>query len=67
VRNTVLMAECALALLDIDLLPALAKRGGVLTPATACGDSLVKRLQANERFDLRVEVDDGKNESRKSV
>ncbi|KAI3608407.1 saccharopine dehydrogenase [Moniliophthora roreri] len=35
------MAECGLVLLDRDSLPELAKRGGVLTPATAGGNALL--------------------------
>ena len=29
-------------------------KGGVLTPASACGGALVKRLNANPHFDIRV-------------
>ncbi|EEB93333.1 hypothetical protein MPER_08023, partial [Moniliophthora perniciosa FA553] len=54
-------------LLSPNSLSDLARRGGVLTPAVACGEALIKRLQSNERFDIRAELDDGRNETRKSV
>ncbi|KAI0289377.1 Saccharopine dehydrogenase-domain-containing protein [Russula brevipes] len=46
-----LVGESALALL-FDKLPPLAAEGGVLTPMTAFGDSLVRRLEANARFEI---------------
>jgi short subunit dehydrogenase-like uncharacterized protein len=45
--TTVFVCESALTLaLDGDALPAGAARGGVLTPATALGEPLVRRLRA---------------------
>lgn len=65
---TVMMAESGLALLlDKPALPALAKNGGVLTPAIALGDVIVKRLQEYAKFDIRCEVVDGAGESRKTI
>ncbi|KAL0574907.1 hypothetical protein V5O48_007051 [Marasmius crinis-equi] len=61
------MAECAMALLDTGSLPELARRGGILTPATAFGDVLVKRLEANERMTVHYEVHKGTEESRKNI
>ncbi|KAG7091287.1 hypothetical protein E1B28_010335 [Marasmius oreades] len=58
------MAECALALLDPESLPERARRGGILTPATAFGDVLVKRIEDNGRFIVKREVHD---ESKKTV
>ncbi|KAL0065576.1 hypothetical protein AAF712_007487 [Marasmius tenuissimus] len=54
--SPILMAECALPLLNTDALPELARRGGILTPATAFGDVLVERLEANERFTVQYQV-----------
>ena len=46
-----MVSECALALLlNRDELPELGKRGGVLTPASAFGDVLVRRLEETGRF-----------------
>jgi hypothetical protein len=49
---TVMISECALSLVlePRNALPALGKLGGVLTPATALGDVLVKRLESTGRF-----------------
>jgi hypothetical protein len=50
-RPVVEIAECALALaLEKDALPPLGRTGGVLTPASALGDVLVRRLEATGRF-----------------
>ncbi|KAJ4486084.1 Saccharopine dehydrogenase-domain-containing protein [Lentinula aciculospora] len=66
--SPIMMAESGLALLlDRESLPALAKNGGVLTPASALGDVIVKRLQEFAKFDIRCEVVDGIAESRKSI
>ncbi|KAF8913286.1 Saccharopine dehydrogenase-domain-containing protein, partial [Mucidula mucida] len=43
--SSVMLSECALALLHPETLPEMALRGGVLTPATACGEAIVKRLK----------------------
>jgi short subunit dehydrogenase-like uncharacterized protein len=64
-----LVGESALALL-LDKLPPLAAEGGVLTPMTAFGDSLVRRLEANARFEITSGIvdnpDDDISESRKT-
>ncbi|KAJ3815982.1 Saccharopine dehydrogenase-domain-containing protein [Lentinula aff. lateritia] len=66
--SPIMMAESGLALLlDKPALPALAKNGGVLTPAIALGDVIVKRLQEFAKFDIRCEVVDGAGESRKTI
>ncbi|KAJ3894798.1 Saccharopine dehydrogenase-domain-containing protein [Lentinula edodes] len=66
--SPIMMAESGLALLlDKSALPALAKNGGVLTPAIALGDVIVKRLQEFAKFDIRCEVVDGAGESRKTI
>ncbi|GAW03588.1 saccharopine dehydrogenase [Lentinula edodes] len=66
--SPIMMAESGLALLlDKPTLPALAKNGGVLTPAIALGDVIVKRLQEFAKFDIRCEVVDGAGESRKTI
>ncbi|KAK1228940.1 hypothetical protein PQX77_008014 [Marasmius sp. AFHP31] len=63
--SPIFMAECALSLLNTDALPELARRGGILTPATAFGDAFVKRLEANERFTVHCQVHSG--EDRKTI
>ena len=45
------VGESALALL-LDKLPPLAAGGGVLTPITAFGDNIVRRLAENDRFEI---------------
>ncbi|KAK1230788.1 hypothetical protein PQX77_006115, partial [Marasmius sp. AFHP31] len=55
------MSECALSLLNTDALPELARRGGILTPATAFRDAFVKRLEANERFTVDCQVHSGED------
>ncbi|KAK7052831.1 hypothetical protein VNI00_004150 [Paramarasmius palmivorus] len=65
--SSIFMAECALVLLDTESLSDLAKQGGILTPATAGGDELVKRLQENERLSLVCEMGNRNIESRKSL
>jgi len=49
--TAVLVVESALTLL-LDELPPLAAVGGVLTPMTALGDSLIQRLRANGRIEI---------------
>jgi hypothetical protein len=51
-------------------LPALARKGGVLTPATAFGDVLVTRLEETGRFEIESRVVDASSsaaEGRKNV
>jgi len=43
-------------MLDKDGLPPFGKRGGVLTPMTAFGDVLVRRLNACDRISIESEV-----------
>ena len=59
--TAVMVVESALALL-LDELPPLAAGGGVLTPMTALGDSLIHRLRANERFEIETGVVDNPDE-----
>ncbi|KAI0800123.1 hypothetical protein C8Q74DRAFT_393402 [Fomes fomentarius] len=52
-----IVVECALALvLDDAALPPLAHLGGILTPATALGEVLVKRLENTGRIRFESEV-----------
>ena len=52
-----MIAESALALLlQYSELPQWVQEGGVLTPATALGDVLVKRLEATGKMDFTSEV-----------
>lgn len=60
-----MISESALALLlDDAALPVTAHLGGVLTPATALGDALVRRLEATGRIHFDSEIvradDEGK-------
>ena len=50
-------SEAALAiLLDHDKLPALGKKGGILTPVAAFGDVLLDRLRPTGSFEEKVEL-----------
>ena len=52
-----MIAECALAfVLDDASLPPSARLGGILTPSTAFGDVLVRRLEATGRIHFESEV-----------
>lgn len=52
----VMIAESALALLKPAKLTPIAQEGGVLTPMSALGDVLIKRLKATGRFEVESEV-----------
>ena len=63
-----MIAESALSLLNPEALPALAQKGGVLTPMTAFGDVLVERLRETGRFEFESGVvEEGEGEGRKDV
>lgn len=54
---SVMISESALALVfDTDKLPALGRRGGVLTPMSALGDVLIERLKDTGRFTFTSEI-----------
>ncbi|KAI9510328.1 NAD-P-binding protein [Russula earlei] len=59
--TAVMVGESALALLFGELTP-LAAGGGVLTPMTAFGDSIIRRLKANERFEITSGIVDSPDE-----
>ena len=63
-----MISESALAiLLNYDELPEVAKEGGLLTPASALGDVLVKRLESSGKITFESEVILGPgDESRKT-
>ncbi|KAI9067472.1 hypothetical protein FKP32DRAFT_1588577 [Trametes sanguinea] len=64
--SSIMIAECALGLLlDDDKLPVTARPGGILTPATALGDVIVRRLKATGRMSFESEIVQGTDESRK--
>jgi len=64
--SPIMMAESGLSmLLNREELPALSKKGGVLTPAVALGNVIVQRLQEYAKFDIRCEI--GTGENRKSI
>ena len=50
-------------------LPALARKGGILTPVTAFGDTLVTRLEETGRFEFESRIVDagGPAEGRKNI
>ena len=61
-----MISECAVAfVLDDASLPVTARLGGVLTPATAFGDVLVRRLEATGRVHFESEIVREGDESRK--
>ena len=66
--TAVMIGEAALALLlERAALSAVARAGGVLTPTSALGDVLVRRLQESGRFQFEREVVLGEEaESRKA-
>ncbi len=67
--TAVMVVESALTLL-LDELPPLGAGGGVLTPMTALGDSLIRRLRANKRIEIETGLvdnpDDDIGENRKT-
>lgn len=64
-----MVGESAIALV-LDELPPLAKGGGVLTPMTALGDNIIRRMEACGRFEIISGIVDGPDgeieESRKT-
>ena len=54
-----MVAESALCLLNPSKLSPLAQEGGVLTPMSALGDVLIKRLKATGKFEVDSEVLEG--------
>jgi short subunit dehydrogenase-like uncharacterized protein len=52
----VMLTEGAIALLDTSRLTPLAKQGGVLTPVSAFGDELVRRLEESGRFEFETNI-----------
>ncbi|KAH8103424.1 Saccharopine dehydrogenase-domain-containing protein [Cristinia sonorae] len=62
-----MITECALALLlSRPELPELGREGGVLTPTTALGDVLVRRLEESGKFTFHSEVFTDEDEDRKT-
>jgi short subunit dehydrogenase-like uncharacterized protein len=65
----IMVVESALTLL-LDELPPLAAGGGVLTPMTALGDSLIHRLHSNVRIEIETGLvdspDDDVGENKKT-
>lgn len=57
IARAVMISESALclALAQADL-PPVAKQGGILTPASALGEVLIKRLEATSRMTFESEV-----------
>lgn len=51
-----MVSESALCLLTPEKLPSLGRIGGVLTPMSALGDVLLRRLAASGRFEIESEV-----------
>ena len=64
-----MVGESAIALL-LDELPPLAKKGGLLTPMTALGDNIIRRMETSGRFEITSGIVDGPDgeieESRKT-
>jgi short subunit dehydrogenase-like uncharacterized protein len=58
-RISVMIAESALAIaMEKEALPALAHQGGALTPMSALGDVLLRRLEHTGRFKFESGVVD---------
>lgn len=49
-------SESALCLLTPEKIQPLGREGGVLTPMSALGDALLRRLAASGRFEIESEV-----------
>ncbi|KAI0665833.1 hypothetical protein C8Q78DRAFT_1111518 [Trametes maxima] len=61
-----MISECALGLLlDDASLPFTARPGGILTPATALGEVVVRRLEATGQMHFETEIVTGNEESKK--
>jgi len=55
--TAVMISEAALSLLlDKSKLPLMGQEGGILTPTTALGDTLIERLRASSRFDFESKI-----------
>ncbi|KIJ51266.1 hypothetical protein M422DRAFT_223745 [Sphaerobolus stellatus SS14] len=54
--TSMMLAECALALLEPSKLTPLAKEGGILTAVSALGDELPKRLEKTGRFEFQTSI-----------
>ncbi|EGG11873.1 uncharacterized protein MELLADRAFT_101626 [Melampsora larici-populina 98AG31] len=55
--TSVCIAECAITVIkSFDDLPPLAKFGGVLTPVTALGEALRRRLESNQIIKIETEI-----------
>jgi short subunit dehydrogenase-like uncharacterized protein len=57
-----MITESALALLEPSELPAFARGGGVLTPVTGLGDTILARLEDSGRFTFESEIISGKED-----
>jgi short subunit dehydrogenase-like uncharacterized protein len=58
-----MISESALAIaLEKDALPYLAHQGGVLTPMSALGDVLIRRLERSGRYEFKSEVVDDRGQ-----
>lgn len=51
-----MIAEAALSLLDKSKLPPMGQEGGILTPMTAIGETLIERLRNSSRFEFESKV-----------
>ncbi|KAF8913299.1 hypothetical protein CPB85DRAFT_1454793 [Mucidula mucida] len=66
--SATMLSECALSLLHPETLPEMARHGGVLTPATACGEAIVKRLNATGTFEVESHLlKEHREEIRKTI
>lgn len=53
---TVIISESAISLLDTSSLSPLARQGGVLTPMSALGEELIRKLEVSGRFEFESRV-----------
>jgi len=64
--TSIMISECALALLDPTKLTDTARKGGILTPAVAFGETIVTRLRATDRFKFESDIIEKGGESKKT-
>ncbi|KAK0212332.1 Saccharopine dehydrogenase-domain-containing protein [Desarmillaria ectypa] len=65
--SCIMVAEAALCLLHPETIRPFARRGGILTPASAMGDALMERLNATGRFEIESVVLKGGQDNKKTI
>ncbi|KAG7449869.1 NAD-P-binding protein [Guyanagaster necrorhizus] len=65
--SCIMVAEAALCLLHQETIRPFARRGGILTPASAMGDALVERLNATGRIEIESIVLGSGKDNKKTI